>query len=241
MSKRPSSRSPKPNSTVDNGVSFVTDERVVGLMRNKDNRVVGVKTFSSSREDACETEKLADVVIVAAGAGSSDKALGGVPLVHNPSRTYFASPSSTAATPTLLNRTLMDMVRGIYVAQRKDGTFVAGGGALKFGLSATSYVAKLSLEEVQSQMTEAQKLTKLLAPNPIESSTFSHKEEAIKPMPQDGFPILGYLEAGLYSAVTHSGMTMAPLIGQLVAAELKEQVSLDILDPYRPARFNKQT
>jgi len=227
-----------------NGASFVSEERVVGLVRNKDdNRVIGVKVSLSSR-DVCETEEqLADVVIVAAGASSSDKALGGVPLVHNPSRTYFASPCSsnlnTTSPPAFLNRTLFDMVQGLYVAQRKDGIFVAGGGALKFGLSAASNGTKVSPEEVQKQMTEAQKLTQLLAPNPIESSTFTHKEEAIKPMPQDGFPILGYLEAGLYSAVTHSGMTMAPLIGQLVAAEVKEQVSLSILDNYRPARFNK--
>ena len=77
-----------------------------------------------------------------------------------------------------------------------------------------------------------------MAPNPIGNCTFTHKEEAIKPMPKDGFPILGYLEPGLYSAVTHSGMTMGPLIGQLVAAEVKERASLLILDDSRPGRFD---
>jgi hypothetical protein len=35
-------------------------------------------------------------------------------------------------------------------------------------------------------------------------------------------------------------MTMAPLLGQLVAAEVKEQVSLSLLDDYRPGRFDEK-
>mmetsp|Transcript_10293 Transcript_10293/g.18191 ORF Transcript_10293/g.18191 Transcript_10293/m.18191 type:complete len:232 (+) Transcript_10293:212-907(+) len=229
---------------MENGVSFVSDERVVGLVRNQDGRVVGVTAKASVDAGETETEQLADVVIVAAGANSSDEALGGVPLVHNPSRTYFASPFSTldsstsSSPPPFLNRTLVDMVSALYVAQRTDGTFVAGGGALKFGLSTSNCDKLLLPEDVLKQMTEAQKLAQQLAPNPVGHSCFTHKEEAIKPMPKDGFPILGYLEEGLYSAVTHSGMTMAPLIGQLVAAEVREQVSLSILDDYRPSRFD---
>ena len=209
-------------------------ERVVDLVRNTDNKVVGVKVVpsisSQEDDDVCLTEKLADVVIVAAGASSSDKALGGVPLQHNPSRTYFASPR-TSTVPSSPMVTLMDMVRGLYIAQRTDGTLVVGGGAVKYSPSHEP-------EEVQKQITEAQKISQRLAPNPIARSNFTHMEEVIKPMPKDGFPILGYLEPGLYSAVTHSGMTMAPLIGQLVAAEVQEQVSLRLLDDYRPTRFN---
>ena len=216
----------------DNGALFVADERVVGLVRNDKQRVVGVQTSSASMQ-----QHLADVVIVAAGAGSSDKALGGVPLVHNPSKTYFGKPSPKAP---MLNRTLVDMVSSLYLAQRKDGTFVTGGGAIKFGLSSAN-IGKISSEEVAKQMEMAQELAQQIAPNPVASSTFTHKEEVVsKPMPKDGFPILGYLEKGLYSAVTHSGMTLSPLIGQLVAAEVKEQVSLSILDDYRPARFVKE-
>ena len=58
-------------------------------------------------------------------------------------------------------------------------------------------------------------------------------------MPRDGFPAVGYVEAGLYAAVTHSGMTLAPLLGQLVAAELTDGMSLQLLDDYRPARFDE--
>lgn len=159
--------------------------------------------------------------------------------MHNPSRTYFSNPSSSSNT---LRRTLVDMVSSLYLAQRKDGTMVAGGGALKFGLSSTSISDKLSSEEVERQLAKAQELTQQLAPNPVGNSRLTYKKEVIsKPMPKDGFPILGYVQPGLYSAVTHSGMTLSPLVGQLVAAEVKEQVSLIILNDYRPTRFGMET
>jgi len=219
----------------DLGASFVSDA-VGALLRNHEGRVVGVRT-------SLGVEKPADVVIVAAGAKSSDAALGEAALVHNPSMTYFASPQSTSSStaassphPPALGRILMDQVRSLYVAQRKDGTLVAGGGALKDGLGAT-----LSPDESRKQLNVARQIAQELAPNPVGYSTFTHKEEVMsKPMPRDGFPIMGYVEAGLYSAVTHSGMTMAPLLGQLVAAEVKEQVSLSLLDDYRPGRFDEK-
>ena len=64
----------------DNGALFVTDKRAVGLVRNSKQEVVGVKTSSSLQLNATVHQQLADVVIVAAGAGSSDKNLGGVPF-----------------------------------------------------------------------------------------------------------------------------------------------------------------
>jgi len=35
----------------------------------------------------------------------------------------------------------------------------------------------------------------------------------------------------------HSGMTLAPLIGQLAALEILDGACVEALDPYRPARF----
>ena len=60
-----------------------------------------------------------------------------------------------------------------------------------------------------------------------------------RPMPRDERPVIGFCDgtAGLYVAVMHSGVTLAPLVGRLAASELLEGVAVDLLEPYRPSRF----
>ena len=57
-----------------------------------------------------------------------------------------------------------------------------------------------------------------------------------RPVPADGFPIVGHLASApeIYVAATHSGMTLAPLIGELVAEELLEGRLQPVLSGYRP-------
>jgi len=60
----------------------------------------------------------------------------------------------------------------------------------------------------------------------------------LRPMPQDGYPAVGPAQAcpDVYAAVTHSGVTLGPLLGRLIAQELLDGVSTDLLEPYRPWR-----
>jgi glycine/D-amino acid oxidase-like deaminating enzyme len=60
----------------------------------------------------------------------------------------------------------------------------------------------------------------------------------VRPMPADGYPIVGPVEArpGLYLAVTHSGVTLAPLLGEIVATELATGTPDPRLASFRPAR-----
>jgi glycine/D-amino acid oxidase-like deaminating enzyme len=60
-----------------------------------------------------------------------------------------------------------------------------------------------------------------------------------RPMPQDGFPIVGLCSQypNLYVVVTHSGVTLAPLLGELVSLEILDHVSVQMLEPYRVTRF----
>ena len=58
-------------------------------------------------------------------------------------------------------------------------------------------------------------------------------------MPADRLPIVGplpWLEA-LYLVVSHSGVTLAPVLGRLVAAEVAEQTADGLLATFRPSRF----
>ena len=57
--------------------------------------------------------------------------------------------------------------------------------------------------------------------------------------PAPGSPAPGSLEAApnVYIALTHSGVTLAPLIGELAAIEIVDGVRVETLAPYRPERF----
>lgn len=60
-----------------------------------------------------------------------------------------------------------------------------------------------------------------------------------RPMPRDGFPVLGFPEPvpNLYCALMHSGVTLAPLVGELASMEIVDGARVQLLEPYRPERF----
>jgi glycine/D-amino acid oxidase-like deaminating enzyme len=60
-----------------------------------------------------------------------------------------------------------------------------------------------------------------------------------RPTPADGFPIVGRAQgrAGLYLAVMHSGVTLAPAVGLFAAEEILAGLRDPLLAPYGPERF----
>ncbi|GAA1992469.1 FAD-binding oxidoreductase [Amycolatopsis minnesotensis] len=62
---------------------------------------------------------------------------------------------------------------------------------------------------------------------------------AIRSMPADGYTIAGFTSAHsrVYALVTHSGITLAPLLGRLAAAEITDDETSDLLRTFRPTRF----
>jgi len=63
----------------------------------------------------------------------------------------------------------------------------------------------------------------------------------LRPIPADGFPAVGRAQgiAGLYLAVMHSGITLAPAIGRFVADEIVTGRRDALLAPYGPERFSR--
>lgn len=61
----------------------------------------------------------------------------------------------------------------------------------------------------------------------------------LRPIPADGFPVVGAAPGapGLYVAVMHSGVTLAPVVGRFAAEEILEGARVEPLAPYRPERF----
>jgi glycine/D-amino acid oxidase-like deaminating enzyme len=68
----------------------------------------------------------------------------------------------------------------------------------------------------------------------VEFMTLGHRV-----MPKDGHPIFDRAPKypNLYVAAQHSGMTCAPIAGQMIAIEVLDQVQVDLFAPYRLARF----
>ena len=60
----------------------------------------------------------------------------------------------------------------------------------------------------------------------------------VMPYPADAHPIIGFTKGcpNLYIAVMHSGATLAPLVGKLVAEEILSGQQQDVLAPYRLER-----
>ncbi|MGA5506105.1 NAD(P)/FAD-dependent oxidoreductase [Streptomyces umbrinus] len=58
-------------------------------------------------------------------------------------------------------------------------------------------------------------------------------------LPADGHTIAGYAseQSRVYCLVSHSGITLAPILGRLVAAEITNDQEQDLLRPFRPTRF----
>ena len=62
----------------------------------------------------------------------------------------------------------------------------------------------------------------------------------LRPMPEDGLPIIGFPNKStrIYVTLMHSGVTLAPIVGALGALEIATESSVNSLKPYRPTRFN---
>ena len=61
----------------------------------------------------------------------------------------------------------------------------------------------------------------------------------VRPMPEDGLPCVGAVSnlSGYYEAVTHSGVTLGPLLGRLLTQEILTGEVDPLIAPFRPDRF----
>lgn len=166
----------------------------------------------------------ADVVVLAAGTATEGLAgaLGvALPMANRPGLLIHCAPH-----PPLLRRLMASP--GAHVKQDPDGRVVAGedfgGGTVPDDPEAAA--ARL-LARIKGRLLGAEALA-------LERITL-----AVRPIPRDGLPVLGFAAAleGLYLAVMHSGVTLAPLAGRLAAAEILGGRQLDILAPFRLERF----
>jgi glycine/D-amino acid oxidase-like deaminating enzyme len=116
----------------------------------------------------------------------------------------------------------------VHLRQRADGSVLVGEG------SQETPATDPGRHHAQLLLAQAARFFPALAAVPVDRWWL-----AWRAMPADRLPIVGplpWLEA-LYLVVSHSGVTLAPVLGRLVAAEVAEQTADGLLATFRPSRF----
>jgi glycine/D-amino acid oxidase-like deaminating enzyme len=167
----------------------------------------------------------ADTIVLACGVNSPQLAqLAGakVPLKDAPGVLVHTTPQ-----PPVIDRIVQ--APGVHFRQKLDGRIIIGGQIV-----AGAGTASTDIADSQEIFREASRYLPALADAAIEQVTLGYRV-----MPADEYPILGFAEArpNLYVAATHSGVTLAPVIGELAAIEILDGTPQPQLAPYRPSRF----
>lgn len=135
----------------------------------------------------------------------------------------------TAPLPKLIDRVVL--APAVHFKQSVDGRIVAGGQLVAGAGTALPAAGEDQAEEI---LEKARRFLPALADVSIDHATLGYRV-----MPEDEYPILGFSARcpNLYIAATHSGVTLAPLIGRLAAIEILDGAAVSLLEPYRTSRF----
>ena len=182
----------------------------------KNDQVMGVETNQG--------KYFADTTIIAAGisAGQLLTKLNFNLLMKN--RKGFII--KTKPTQRFINRVLFG--NDIHFKQENNGSVVIGDWLRDIeGKVDLEAIAQRTISRFASHFPEQKKIEidKIIA--------------AYRPMPEDGYSVIGQPEnrPGLYIASTHSGVTLAPIIGKLAAQEILENQNSELLNSFRIERF----
>ncbi len=165
----------------------------------------------------------ADETVVAAGAASA-ALLDSVGIAFAMSAPAGVLSHSRPA-PKLLNGLVM--TPGLHVRQTAEGRLVAG---TDFAGADPDGDARGLAADLQAKV---EAMVKGAAGLGLDFLTVGYR-----PTPADGFAAVGRFgsRAGLYAAVTHSGVTLAPALGLFAATELLTGARDALLSPYAPDR-----
>jgi len=77
----------------------------------------------------------------------------------------------------------------------------------------------------------------------LAGTTLEAARIGVRPIPADGYPLVGAAPrpGGVYVVCTHSGVTLGPLLGRLVAEEVTGGVKDPRLRPFRTERLARST
>ncbi len=183
-------------------------------------------------------EIVADRYVLATGADPlATQALAGVTI---PQRSTPGVIVITKPLPRLIHRVIA--AAGIHLHQRDDGKLVIG-----------------EQSGAPDNASHSLRLRERPARFPTETAALAHSDRMLaitrqylpaaaaevdevligwRPLPIDGHPVIGTPSSSpaSYLAMMHSGISLAPLVGQLIAQELLTRALSTQLAPYRPDR-----
>lgn len=195
----------------------------------KDGRLLSVATSGG--------ELPADRLVLATGAAAdAAKRFADWDL---PQRDTPGATAVTAPMPRLVNRVLW--MPGVHLHQRDDGRIVLGEDdgpppthADRLAGHPNDFPTReIALEHANRMLVAAQRYVPGLVNVAFESAVIGWR-----PMPVDGYPVLGASPArkDVYLAVMHSGVTLAPIVGELAAREIAESALAEPFEGFRPDR-----
>jgi len=206
-----------------------------GATAKLEAEVTGLTSDSGSVKLVADGESLdADVVVLAGGVDNTRlAAMAGItiPQQDSPGVVIRTNPISR---PLLSNVSVvyappLDPGRPeIHLRQCRDGSAMIGEGSQE---SLARDDSQPHADELLARAAEYVPALKGASAVPV--------PVGYRPMPLDGFPVIGFSPKApnIYLALTHSGVTLAPLMAQMATMEIVDGAKVDLLEDYRPGRF----
>ena len=180
-----------------------------------------------------------DKIVLAVGANST--LIKNIAKVDVPQRTTPGVIVVTKPFKTIINR--MIVAPSVHIHQRLDGRFVLGeqAGAPKTEAHKQRLAGRPNkYPSNELALQHANRIIAIAAQYLPEIKNVEVEDVSIgwRPLPIDGHPVLGFSEQveNVYIATMHSGVTLAPIIGKLVAKEVISNKPESQLQAYRPSR-----
>ncbi len=179
-------------------------------LKTTGQKIVAIKTSVGEIE--------ADQVVFACGVDTDDLLKIDVLKISKPGIILRTQPIKK-----VIDRVIV--APGVHIHQQNDGTVVIGEPFPS---------AAFEMQHSERILAIAQQFVPQLEAIELEEVVIGWR-----PLPHDERPVVGHVKniPGIYLATMHSGVTLAPIIGELVAMELLGGTETNLLADFRPDRF----